>query len=63
MRIVENNGLLDMKQAAQYLNLKLSTLYGLCMRREVPVVKIKRLNRFRVSDLDKWIEAHIQEAV
>lgn len=64
IKVIESgSGLLDMKQASQYLNLKVSTLYGICMRREIPFVKIGKLNRFRRSDLDKWIESHMQGAV
>ena len=58
--VEESSGLLDMTQAAKYLNIKTSTLYSLCMRREIPCVKIGKLNRFRLSDLNKWIESHIQ---
>lgn len=50
------DGLLDMKQATAFLNIKTSTLYGLTMRREIPVVKIGKLNRFRRQDLEKFIE-------
>lgn len=55
-----NDNLLNMQQASEYLNIKTSTLYSLCMRREIPCVKIGKLNRFRLSDLNKWIESHIQ---
>ena len=57
-----NGGLLDMEQASKYLNIKKSSLYSYCMRREVPCIKIGKLNRFRKSDLDRWIADHMQEA-
>lgn len=60
LKIVESNGLLTPQQAADYLGIKLSTIYNLCMKRQIPFCKIGRLNRFRRQDLDKWIEAHIQ---
>lgn len=53
-------GLLTPQQAADYLGIKLSTIYSMCMRHQIPFCKIGRLNRFRVSDLNKWIESHIQ---
>lgn len=56
------NGLMDMKQASQYLNIKVSTLYGLCMRKQIPFVKIGKLNRFRKASLDQWINEHVQGA-
>lgn len=51
-----NGGLMDVKGASEYLGIKTSTLYQLCMRRKIPVVKIGRLNRFRKTDLDAFIE-------
>ncbi len=56
------NGLMNMTQAAAYLNVKTSTLYGMVMRRQIGVVKIGRLNRFRPQDLEQWIQEHLQEA-
>jgi len=62
LKIVKNdNNLLDMLQTSEYLNIKTSTLYAMCMRREIPVVKIGRLNRFRKSDLDAFISNNMQE--
>ena len=55
LKIVDNSGLMNMQQAASYLCLKISTLYQFCMRREIPVVKIGKLNRFRRQDLDDFI--------
>lgn len=61
MEIVKNeSNLMDMDTAAAYLNIQKSTLYQLCMRRQIPCAKIGRLNRFRKKDLDSWIEARIQ---
>ena len=63
LKIIKNDtSLLDMKQASEYLNIKTSTLYSMCMRKQIPVVKIGKLNRFRRCDLDKWIESHIQDS-
>lgn len=58
MKIVNNVdevGLLDMQRAANYLSIKISTLYSMCMRRQIPFCKIGKLNRFRRQDLDKFI--------
>ena len=63
LKIIKNDtSLLDMKQASEYLNIKTSTLYSMCMRKQIPVVKIGKLNRFRRCDLYKWIESHIQDS-
>lgn len=61
MELVKNdNNLMDMTTAAAYLNIQKSTLYGLCMRKHIIFAKIGRLNRFRLQDLNKWIESKIQ---
>ncbi|MCF6155697.1 MAG: DNA-binding protein [Candidatus Brocadia sp.] len=57
-----NGKLLTPQEAGDYLGIKLSKVYQMCMKREIPFVKIGRLNRFRRQDLDKWIESHIQGA-
>ncbi len=57
-----SNGLLDMETAAKYLCIKKSSLYQLCMRKQITVVKIGRLNKFRKSDLEAFIDKSIVEA-
>jgi excisionase family DNA binding protein len=57
---VEN--LLDMNTASKYLNIKMSSLYQLVMRRKLTVVKIGRLNRFRKIDLDSYISKNVKKA-
>lgn len=64
LKIVEGNGgLWDMDKASKYLGIEKSTLYQITMRRQILVVKVGRLNRFRQKDLDAWIESHVQEAI
>lgn len=58
-QIVNSNGLMDVKGAAEYLGIKVSTLYQLTMRKKISVVKIGRLNRFRKVDLDTFINSCI----
>ena len=63
LKIVQgNDGLLDMDQASKYLNIKKDTLYSYCFKRIIPVVKIGKLNRFRMSDLERWVNEHVQES-
>lgn len=63
MEIVKNDntGLMNMNQTADYLGIKIATLYDMTMKRKIPFIKIGKLNRFRKADLDKWIGGHIQE--
>ncbi len=55
-------GLIDMESAAEYLSIKKSSLYQITMRKQITVVKIGRLNRFRKSDLDDYISQNVLEA-
>jgi len=62
LKILENsNGLLTPEQAAQYLQVKLSTIYNWSMRRILPVCKLGKLNRYRKSDLDNFINKNMTE--
>lgn len=63
VKIVENNGLLTPQQAAQYLQVKLSTIYNWSMRRVLPVCKAGRLNRYRKCDLDNFISKNMTTEV
>ncbi|KKO19812.1 MAG: helix-turn-helix domain-containing protein [Candidatus Brocadia sp.] len=63
LKVVEDGGgLMTMQEASDYLKIKVSTLYDMCMRKKVPVVKIGRLNRFKLSDLEAFINRNRQEA-
>ena len=61
--IYNSDGLLHIEQASAFLGIQKSALYGACMRKSITYVKIGRLNKFRRSDLDKFIEAGIQEVI
>ncbi len=54
--------LFNMDEAAALLGIKRSTLYDMTMRRVVPVIKIGKLNRFKLSDLEAFINRNRQEA-
>ncbi len=58
----DSDGLMDMESAAKYLCIKKSSLYQICMRKEITIVKIGRLNKFRKSDLDAFIDKNTIEA-
>ncbi|MDP4286232.1 MAG: helix-turn-helix domain-containing protein [Bacteroidota bacterium] len=47
--------LLNISQAAEYLNLAKQTLYGFTSNREIPFIKKGKKLYFRKSDLDKWL--------
>jgi excisionase family DNA binding protein len=51
-------GLLTIREAAQYLAVSVSTLYGWVWQRRVPFIKIGRALRFDSRDLAAFIEAN-----
>ena len=52
--------LMNVKQVADYLQLKESTIYSWAQDGKVPAIKIGRTWRFRRSDLDQWLERHLK---
>lgn len=58
LKIVENSDrLLSVAEAAAYLGVQENTIYNWSMgrKRKIPVVKIGRLNKYRISDLNDFI--------
>ncbi len=52
--------LLNVKQVADYLQLKESTIYSWAQDEKIPAIKIGRTWRFRETDLNEWLERHLQ---
>lgn len=59
----EGKRLLKIEEAAEYLGLKVDTLYKKARLREIPTVKIGAALRFDIKELDKMIEAHTIQVV
>lgn len=55
---VARNGLLTIREAAQYLAVSVSTLYGWVWQQRIPFIKIGRALRFDPHDLAAFIEAN-----
>ena len=55
--------LLNVREAAQYLDLEVDTVYRKSRLREVPSVKVGRALKFDVAALDRYIEQHTIEAI
>lgn len=56
--IMACNGLLTVQEAAQFLAVSVSTLYGWVWQRRIPFVKIGRALRFDPRDLAAFVEAN-----
>ena len=65
--VVLNGGigrrLLNVREAAQYLDLEVDTVYRKSRLREVPCVKVGRALKFDVRALDRYIEQHTIETI
>jgi len=48
--------LLNVQEAADYLGLKVSTLYEWVSEKRIPYIKAGRLVKFDLADLDSFIE-------
>jgi excisionase family DNA binding protein len=56
----ESRRLLTTEEAAQYLAISASTLYGWVWQRRIPFVKIGRALRFDLRDLEAFVEVNRQ---
>jgi excisionase family DNA binding protein len=65
--MVSNSGvdkrLLNPREAAQYLGLKVDTVYRTARLRELPSVKVGRCLRFDRNALDRFVEQHTIETI
>ena len=50
------DNLLSVQQAAAYLGITVSTLYGWACHRQIKFVKVGRLLKFRLQDLEAYVE-------
>jgi excisionase family DNA binding protein len=48
--------LIDINEAGEYLRVSKNTIYSWICQRKIPFVKMGRLVRFDLRDIDKWVE-------
>jgi len=53
--------LVTVREAADYLSVSVSTLYGWVWQRRIPFVKVGRALRFDLDDLKKFVEINKQQ--
>ena len=58
MKTLTESGLLTVQDAAKFLAVSASTLYGWVYLRRIPYVKVGRALRFEVAELQKFIQAN-----
>ncbi len=57
---MKHNALLSVKEVADYLQLKESTVYTWAQQNRIPATKVGRRWQFRRSDLEAWLAEHVQ---
>jgi excisionase family DNA binding protein len=58
MQYKTESGLITVEQAAKFLAVSRSTLYGWVYQRRIPFVKVGRALRFETAELQKFIQAN-----
>jgi len=59
----ESKRLLDIKAASLYMGVSPNTLYQWVSQRRFPFVKVGRLTRFDIRQLDSWIERNAVKVI
>ena len=54
---------LNIKEASQYLGIKISTLYFYVENGNIPHYRIGRLIRFKKQEVDQWMEGNKKERI
>ncbi len=54
---MSDNSLVDIDAAASYLSVRPGYLRRLVRERRIPYLKVGKFVRFRVSDLERWLDA------
>lgn len=57
----ESQPLLTVAEACDYLRISRPSLYRLVKHQGLPCVRITSDMRFRLSDIEKWIESRVEE--
>ncbi len=48
----------SVKEAAEYINFAVPTMYTMVSQRRIPFVRLGRTVRFDLRQLDEWIKKH-----
>ncbi|MBL6990124.1 MAG: helix-turn-helix domain-containing protein [Bacteriovoracaceae bacterium] len=63
MKEMNTPELLNIDQAAAFLNVKLSWLRSIVFKKKIPVIRLGRLLRFNKKELIQWLENNNQNAI
>ncbi|MCE5258312.1 MAG: helix-turn-helix domain-containing protein [Chloroflexi bacterium] len=59
---MEQDGILSVRQVAEYLQLKASTVYTWAQEGKIPATKVGRSWKFTSEDIERWLEQHLTDA-
>ena len=58
-----DNGFLTVQQVSEYLQIKPATIYAKAEAGEVPYYKVGRLIRFKMDDIENWMDGQRREPI
>jgi excisionase family DNA binding protein len=58
MQSQSESGLITIQEAAKFLSVSKSTLYGWVWQRRIPFVKVGRSLRFELAELQKFVQSN-----
>ena len=53
---------LNLTEAAKQLGISVTVMRQLCRERKIPAIKFDKFYRIKVIDLNRYLDAHLQEA-
>jgi excisionase family DNA binding protein len=59
--IEDASEIMSVKQVAQYLGLDANVIYAKCARGDIPYFKIGKQYRFKINDIQQWIQEKREE--
>lgn len=60
---IEDLGFLNIKDVADYLKVRRSTIYNFVEQKSIPHYRLGRQIRFRKEDIDRWMAGQKQEVI
>jgi excisionase family DNA binding protein len=58
-----NSDYLNIQDLSQHLRIKPSTLYSMVEKKAIPHYRVGRMVRFKLSEIDQWMEGNREECV
>ena len=50
-------GLMNINDLSEYIQIPISSIYGMVESKEIPFIRIGRLIRFRFNEIESWLES------